>query len=121
MTLAGLEAKQPTISSQCRAATVAAHTGRRSFRWKGGRIKDAKGYVMIWLPDHPNATMKGYIFEHRLVMAEALGRPLERFESVHHVNGVKDDNRWGNLLLVTEAQHHGSVECPHCGKEFAIR
>ena len=112
------------ISPQCREATIKAHTGRRSFAWKGGRIKDKPGYILIWMPRHPNAKVgrgKSYIYEHRLVMSNHLGRPLESYEFVHHKNGIKDDNRIENLELLTKNVHRGQVACPYCGREFTIR
>jgi hypothetical protein len=66
-----------------------------------GRTVDAKGYVRLYRPDHPNAHASGWVFEHVEVMARWLGRPLFADERVHHRNGVRDDNRLENLELWT--------------------
>ena len=62
-----------------------------------GRRKMANGYVRMWVPEGtPGRPKNGLMMEHRLVMQEHLGRPLEAWEIVHHRNGVKDDNRIAN-------------------------
>jgi len=73
---------------------------------KPGPIKDGAGYVLVVAPDGYNGPMRdGRVLEHRLVMEEKLGRGLGPHELVHHINGVKTDNRIENLQLRTRKTH----------------
>lgn len=76
-------------------------------RRKVPRRRLPEGYVINYKPEHPNARKDGRIFEHVVVMAEKLGRPLRPGENVHHVNGVRDDNRPENLELWRTMQPTG--------------
>lgn len=72
------------------------------------RQVNAGGYVKVFVGrDTPGATGHGHILEHRLVMQEYLGRPLLGHENVHHVNGVRADNRLENLELWSTSQPCG--------------
>jgi HNH endonuclease len=62
---------------------------------------------MVHMPGHPRASTNGYVFEHILVMERILGRSLEPGETVHHRNGVRDDNRPKNLELWIRPQPTG--------------
>jgi hypothetical protein len=60
--------------------------------------------VLAWKPDDDRAKY-GYVYEHRLVMEEILGRRLRRDEHVHHRNGKRWDNRPENLEVMTASEH----------------
>jgi len=86
--------------------------------WAGGNYVNDNGYRMMRIyNDHPFFNSMGringigsdntvrLIAEHRLVMAEHLGRPLRSWEAVHHINDIKVDNRLENLELTTPPNH----------------
>jgi len=73
--------------------------------WKGGRIKGSNGYMMLWNPEHPKATIHGYVFEHILIWEETYGKPLPKGWIVHHYNGIKTDNRSQNLVAMKRSEH----------------
>jgi len=84
-------------------------------QWKGGRLDAGQGYWRQWIPaDDPLASMRdhqGYVKEHRLVVARALGRPLLAEETVHHINGDRSDNVPGNLQLRQGRHGKGTAMC----------
>jgi len=96
------------------------HTGAKSQNWKGGIREHSGGYRLIYCepdsPFYPMATIK-YIPEHRLVMAQSLGRCLESWEIVHHKNHIKTDNRLENLELLSQKEHlPDTLTMAHIGK-----
>src|SRR3990167_10023633 len=78
--------------------------GNKNPNWKGGRIT-SRGYIYIHKPDHPFCSITGYIAEHRLVMEQKINRYLKNNEDVHHINGVKNDNRKENLIVLLKSKH----------------
>ena len=81
------------------------------FRRRGTYAKerkiDSKGYAKWYDPTSPHASPSGWVFEHRHVMAEWLGRKLYPGENIHHRNGVRSDNRVENLQLWVSFQPAG--------------
>jgi len=80
------------------------NTGEFASNYSGGKYIDDKGYVRVLNPEHPR-NIKGYVYEHRLLMEKYLGRFLQPWETVHHINEIKVDNRVENLFLCTVKEH----------------
>jgi transposase-like protein len=88
--------------------------------WQGGRITDSSGYVRVKVPGSEqhlsDGTRTSYMMEHRLVMARMLGRRLLKSETVHHINGDRQNNEPGNLQLRQGKHGTGAVfRCASCG------
>jgi len=86
--------------------------GERSPFWKGGKIKTVFGYITTYAPTHPYCNSLGHVMEHRLKMESHLGRHLLPTEIVHHINGIKDDNRIENLGLFSSRSDHAKHHHP---------
>ena len=82
------------------------YRGDKSANWKGGKSL-SHGYVLIKNPDKTKYGSANRIGEHRMVMADALDRPLYDNENVHHMNGNRADNRLENLELWIKHQPPG--------------
>ena len=99
--------------------------------WKESRSGYLVTRVSSFSPYYAMAKKNwGTIKQHRLIMAEYLGRCLRPWELVHHINGIKDDNRIENLELIVGRGRHYAIHlsdikfmstliCPHCGKPYA--
>jgi len=112
-------------------------SGSKNPCWKGGRQVTKEGYILIWIsPDdffYPMANKRGYIPEHRLIMAKHLGRNLHSWELVHHKGTKfppgsienKSDNRIKNLMIIVTGHkdsglHTAKITCPYCQRDFRI-
>jgi len=75
--------------------------------WKGGRRQLKSGYVLIHFPSHPRAQngSHGYVFEHILVWEKSHGCYLPKDQQIHHLNGIRNDNRPENLVAVSRYKH----------------
>lgn len=80
-------------------------SGKNHWRWKGGKIYMA-GYVYILKPNHPRADKRGYIKRAYLVVEKTIKRYINFKEIVHHINGIKNDDRPENLQLFPNRSEH---------------
>jgi|SRR5215831_4029331 len=88
-----------TFSYCSQACAYDARRGDQHPGWKGGRSILPSGYIRI------NIGAGAWQYEHVLVAEKALGRGLRAGECVHHLNGIKGDNRNSNLLICTNGYH----------------
>ena len=86
-----------------------AEQGEKNSNWKGGRFKDAGGYILLKSRNHPFADNQGYVREHRLVVEKQIGRYLTPEEVSHH-RGAKDDNRPHRLMAFVNNSAHQRFE-----------
>lgn len=78
-------------------------------RRSDGKGHIVHGYRVVSVPPEQRHLSRGktQIGEHRLAMAKYLGRPLSTDENVHHINGIRSDNRLENLELWSTSQPSG--------------
>lgn len=83
--------------------------GPLSQYWKGGRIRDGKGYWRLKVDGRS-------VLEHDYLVEQAIGRLLADGEVVHHFNSLKGDNDAGNLFLTNRQQHPKlhAAQTRHC-------
>jgi len=106
--------KRNTSGTTCKSCALRSHSfGENNRRWNSTRKTITKSGIRVYIgKGHPYFSMAHKcaadyaILEHRLVMAESLGRPLRPEEVVHHIDGNNLNNDLSNLqLLPSQAMH----------------
>lgn len=102
--------------------------GKNNPAWNGGKTKRS-GYIYILSRNHPFRNKRNYIAENRLVAEESLRKycpdhpGLIEIDGVkylrkdwisHHINKIKEDNRWNNLSVMPKKSHDSFH---HLGKQ----
>ena len=82
------------------------------------KIETKHGYITVRINGK-------HVAEHRVIMEQHLGRKLEKHESVHHKNGIRNDNRIENLELwigpIRYGQRATDILCHNCGHPYKIK
>jgi len=107
----GLSIKQ--VASEMNVSTATIHRNLRllgtlrspSEAMQLARPRKSIFYLARKIPDHPRANARGYVKEHVLVWEEAHGKPLPDGWVIHHLNGIKTDNRPENLEAMPNGNH----------------
>lgn len=68
------------------------------------------GYVLVRTQQHHRANKYGYVLEHILNWEQAHGKPLPPGWVIHHLNGIKHDNRLDNLVALPNKKHAHILE-----------
>lgn len=80
--------------------------GSKHHNWKGGKILNGKGYIIIKKRNHPFCNKQGYILEHRFIMEKKIRRFLKKNEIVHHIDQNTLNNNPENLMLFPNHSEH---------------
>jgi len=102
---------------------------KRSWARGRGGLGFGKGSGVVRLVGHTYVNRSGYVMvkvaerapyrlQHAVVMESVIGRPLQRGETVHHVDGDRANNDIGNLFLCRDGSHHNEV---HRSQDRAFR
>lgn len=79
---------------------------RKGIKNKKGvkRRKDFFGYIQVFKPEHILSMKNGYVREHRMIAYDN-GILKDLKNEVHHINGIRSDNRINNLQVLTKEKH----------------
>ena len=79
--------------------------GEASTNWKGGRKLTGDGYIQVYKPKYPRANKAHYVLEHIFVWEQYHKKSLPQGWVIHHLNGIRNDNRPCNLVALPNNKH----------------
>lgn len=88
--------------------------GSQSPKWKGGEMI-FQGYILIYAPNHEGSNKKGYIKRANLVWYEKTNEIIKLPYFLHHINGIKTDDKFENLEKVNRSEH---MKIEHKNKDY---
>ncbi len=74
--------------------------GNKHPRWKCGKVLTKEGYVRLRYLGN-----RHYVYEHICVWEKTHNQKVPEGHIIHHLNGIRNDNRPENLVAVTRRDH----------------
>ncbi len=106
-----------TKTGLCNHCATTMASAEKSSNWQGGRKVNTGGYIQIYHPSpHHRRVKQGhsyYVLEHILVWEKVHSKSLPEGYVIHHLNGVKTDNRPENLVAIPSNNHGGWTYTQH--------